>query len=64
MANSPSSDSMIDRIVRVLETFTADRSVQSASQIGRRAALPSSTAHRIVDELVDAGLLGRDEDRR
>ncbi|MGN6221147.1 MAG: IclR family transcriptional regulator [Microbacterium sp.] len=64
MANSPSGDSMTERIVRVLETFTVERSMQSASEIGRRAGLPSSTAHRIVDELVDAGLLERDEDRR
>lgn len=64
MANSPSGDSMTDRIVRVLETFTADRSMQTASEIGRNAGLPSSTAHRIVDELVAAGLLERDEDRR
>jgi DNA-binding IclR family transcriptional regulator len=64
MANSPSGDSMTDRIVRVLETFTADRSMQTAADIGRRAGLPSSTAHRIVDELVAAGLLERDEDRR
>ena len=64
MANSPSGDSMTDRIVRVLETFNAERSMQSASEIGRHAGLPSSTAHRIVDELVAAGLLERDEDRR
>ncbi|WP_106815391.1 IclR family transcriptional regulator [Microbacterium timonense] len=64
MANSPSGDSMTERIVRVLETFTAERSMQSATEIGRRAGLPSSTAHRIVDELVAAGLLERDEDRR
>jgi len=64
MANSPSGDSMTDRIERVLETFTAERSMQSASEIGRHAGLPSSTAHRIVDELVAAGLLERDEDRR
>ncbi|MEV8358405.1 IclR family transcriptional regulator [Microbacterium sp. NPDC076895] len=64
MANSPSGDSMTERIVRVLDTFTAERSMQSASEIGRRAGLPSSTAHRLVDELVAAGLLERDEDRR
>lgn len=55
---------MTDRIVRVLETFSAERTMQTASQIGRRAGLPSSTAHRIVDDLVAAGLLDRDEDRR
>lgn len=64
MANSPSGDSVTERLVRVLETFTNDRTVQTASEIGRRAGLPSSTAHRIVDELVSAGLLDRDDDRR
>ena len=62
MANSPTGDSMTERIVRVLETFTSERTVHSASEIGRRAALPSSSAHRIVDDLVSAGLLDRDED--
>lgn len=64
MANSPTGDSMTGRIVRVLETFTAERPLQTASEIGRRSGLPSSTAHRIVDDLVATGLLERDEDRR
>ncbi|MEV7694341.1 IclR family transcriptional regulator [Microbacterium sp. NPDC089189] len=64
MANSASGDSMTERIVRVLDTFTAERTVQTTSEIGRRAGLPSSSAHRIVDELVASGLLERDEDRR
>ena len=64
MANSASGDSATQRFVRVLETFTPEQAAQSASEIGRRAGLPSSTAHRIVGELVAAGLLERDEDRR
>ena len=64
MANSSSGDSVTDRIVRVLETFTPTRTVQTAAEIGRRAGLPASTAHRIVGELVEAGLLERDDDRR
>lgn len=64
MANSPSGDSVTDRIVRVLETFTTDRTVQTASEIGRRAGLPVSSAHRIVDGLVASGLLERDEEHR
>lgn len=64
MANSPTGDSVTDRLVRVLETFTPTRTVQTASDIGRRAGLPPSSAHRIVSELVDAGLLERDDDRR
>ncbi len=64
MANSPSGDSTIERLVRILETFSTDRTVQTAAEIGRRAGLPSSTAHRIVDDLVEAGLLERDEHHR
>lgn len=64
MANSPSGDSLIERVVRVLDTFGVDRTVQTASAIGRRAGLPSSTAHRLVDELVQAGLLERDDEHR
>ncbi|MCR2783301.1 MULTISPECIES: IclR family transcriptional regulator [unclassified Microbacterium] len=64
MANSPSGESGIDRLVRVLETFTPTRTVQTTAEIGRRAGLPSSTAHRLVGELADAGLLERDENRR
>jgi DNA-binding IclR family transcriptional regulator len=64
MANSSSGDSVTDRLVRVLETFTPTRTVQTAAEIGRRARLPGSSAHRIVGELVDSGLLERDDDRR
>ncbi len=64
MANSPSGESMIVRIVRILDTFSAERTVQTASEIGRRAGLPSATAHRLVDELVAAGMLERDEEHR
>jgi DNA-binding IclR family transcriptional regulator len=64
MANSASGDSVTDRLVRVLETFTPTRTVQTTAEIGRRAGLPSSTAHRIVGELVEAGLLERDDERR
>jgi DNA-binding IclR family transcriptional regulator len=64
MANSSSGETVTERIVRVLETFDADRTVQTASEIGRRAKLPSSTAHRMVAELVQCGLLERDEEHR
>ena len=64
MANSPTGDTMAERIVRVLDTFSTDRTVQTAAEIGRRSGLPSSTAHRIVDELVRAGMLERDDDHR
>ncbi|MGS0562692.1 hypothetical protein [Microbacterium aurugineum] len=40
MANSPSGDSVTERLIRVLETFTPARTVQTAADIGRRAGLP------------------------
>ena len=64
MVNSGSGDSVIDRIVRVLATFDRDRTVQTATEISRRAQLPASTAHRLAAELTGAGLLERDEDGR
>ncbi|CAH0144829.1 HTH-type transcriptional regulator KipR [Microbacterium sp. Bi121] len=64
MANSSSGDSMTDRIVRVLDTFTNDRTMQTASEIAGRTGLPPSSAHRIVGDLIRAGLLERDEENR
>lgn len=64
MANSSSGDSAVDRLIRVLETFTPTRTVQTTSEIGRRAGLPSSSAHRIVGDLITAGLLERDDAHR
>ncbi|MGP6178527.1 IclR family transcriptional regulator [Microbacterium sp. A196] len=64
MANSRSGDSMTVRIVRVLETFSAERTVQTATEIADRSGLPRSTAHRIVGELSAEGILERDEEGR
>jgi len=64
MANSRSGDAMTDRVVRVLETFTTERTHQTTAEIGRRAGLASSTAYRIVDDLVRTGLLERDDEHR
>lgn len=62
MANSRSGDSIVDRVVRILETFDSGRPRQSASEIARRSQLPMSTAHRLVAELAEAGLLDRGDD--
>lgn len=64
MANSQTGDSVIGRLMRVLETFDETRTAQSASEIGRRAGLPSSSAHRLVDDLAQQGILDRDIDGR
>jgi DNA-binding IclR family transcriptional regulator len=64
MANSGSGESVTQRLMRVLETFTPERSALSPAEIGRRAGLPTSTAYRLVDDLVREGLLERDDDAR
>lgn len=64
MANSRSGDSMTERIVRVLDSFTTERTMQTATEIARHSGLPTSSAHRIVGDLIDVGLLERDEEGR
>lgn len=55
---------MIERLVRVLATFDVEHTAQSPSDIARRAGLPASTGHRLVADLVTAGLLERDDEGR
>jgi DNA-binding IclR family transcriptional regulator len=62
VANSRSGDSVIGRVVRVLDTFDSARFSQTAAQIATRAGLPRSTAHRLVTDLIAEGLLERDDD--
>lgn len=59
MANSPSGEAMVDRLVKILETFDSTRTEQTVAQIARRSGLPSSSAYRIVEDLEGAGLLDR-----
>lgn len=59
MANSPSGDSMVERIGRILEAFDGENLSMSVAELGRRANLPSTTVHRLVDELALTGLLDR-----
>jgi DNA-binding IclR family transcriptional regulator len=54
------NDSMIDRVARILEAFSAGERALSPTELGRRAGLPTPTAHRIVGDLVRSGLLERD----
>jgi DNA-binding IclR family transcriptional regulator len=64
MARSSSGESVLTRVMRVLEAFEQETPVLTASQVARRAGLPVATAHRLVTELVRLGLLERDSDRR
>lgn len=64
MANSPSGDSMLDRLVRILDAFDSDNPRLTVSALARRAEVPRATAYRLVDELVSHGLLAREIDGR
>jgi len=64
MANSDSGDSMVERIVRILDAFDAEHTDLSPSDVARRSALPMSSAHRIVHDLLRSGLLERDLEGR
>lgn len=57
MANSTSGQSVITRVVMILDTFDHNRTAQTVTEIATRARLPISTTHRIVGELITAGLL-------
>ena len=62
MANSPSGDSMLDRLVRILDSFDAKNSSMSVATLARRAQIPRATMYRLMEEMVGHGLLARDRD--
>lgn len=64
MANSPSGDAVVDRLVRVLETFDSRHARLSVGAMARRAGLPRSSAYRLVGQLVEHGLLSQHDDGR
>jgi hypothetical protein len=61
LANSGSGEGVVTRVVKILASFDRDHTAQSPRAIGRRTGLPTPTASRLVDELLEAGLPERDE---
>lgn len=57
MANSASGDSVVDRVVRVIEAFPEGASSLQLTELADRAGLPLSSAHRLVRQLSGHGLL-------
>ena len=53
----------LSRVVAVLDTFDATHRHLGATEVATRSGLPLSTAHRLLGELVDAGLLARADGR-
>ncbi len=58
-----SGRSVLSRAMAVLNTFDGTHRDLSATEIAHRVAMPLSTAHRLVVELVVHGLLERHDDR-
>ncbi|MFI7128074.1 IclR family transcriptional regulator [Nonomuraea sp. NPDC050153] len=52
-------DALSSRIATVLAAFRAGDDAVGAAELARRTGLPKSTVHRIMGELVSAGLLER-----
>src|SRR6202034_3762121 len=58
-----SSESVISRIVRIIDAFDRDRAALPLGTLARRADLPLTTTHRLVSELSKYGLLERGPNR-
>lgn len=63
MARSTSGESVLERVIRILDSFDPETPALQVSQIAARAQLPMSTTSRLVDELIQHGLLRRDSRR-
>src|SRR5699024_9013368 len=62
MANSSRGESVVQRVSRILRVFDEEHQILSATQVAQRADLAISTAHRMVQSMVDEGLLLRTPD--
>ncbi|WP_159942329.1 MULTISPECIES: IclR family transcriptional regulator [unclassified Nocardiopsis] len=60
MVRTGNGESVLSRVVRVLEAFDPDHRALRVSEIARRADLHVATASRIVEQLVGHGWLERD----
>ncbi|MFD6895901.1 IclR family transcriptional regulator [Rhodococcus sp. NPDC060086] len=64
MANSPSGDSMLDRVVRILESFDRTQPALTVSALARRADIPQPTIYRLIGEMAQHGLVARESGGR
>jgi DNA-binding IclR family transcriptional regulator len=54
--------SVVGRLLRILESFSPERAELTIPEISRRAGLPSSTVYRLLAELIDRGVIERTAD--
>nr|WP_255459686.1 IclR family transcriptional regulator [Micrococcus sp. TA1] len=59
MANSRSGESVVERLVRILNAFDMDHAELTATEVAARADLSLSTAHRLAGDMTTHGLLRR-----
>jgi DNA-binding IclR family transcriptional regulator len=64
MVRLVTGESVLERAVRILDAFSPDEPALLVTEIARRSGLHVATASRLIAELVDLGLLARDDDRR
>ncbi|MFC8041876.1 IclR family transcriptional regulator [Paenarthrobacter sp. NPDC057355] len=57
MANSTSGDSVVERVVRVISAFPEGATSLQLTELAERAGLPLSSAHRLVRQLAEQGLI-------
>lgn len=62
MANSPSGESVIGRVTRLLAAFGPDTPTMPLRRLAREVDLPVATAHRLLVELEAEGLMVRGSD--
>jgi len=59
MPRTRTGESVVSRVVRILEAFTPDEPALTVTEIARRSGLHVATASRLVAELAAHGLLAR-----
>lgn len=61
MANSASGESVIERVVKIMEAFSKGNPRLPLRELVRMTGMSSSTVHRLANDLAASGLLERDE---
>ncbi|CAN7329075.1 helix-turn-helix domain-containing protein [Arthrobacter sp. LjRoot78] len=64
MPRTQRGESVLSRVVRIVEAFGPGDSALTITEIARRSGLHIATASRLVEELGSFGWLQRDEDRK
>jgi DNA-binding IclR family transcriptional regulator len=57
--DAPGRDTVLGKALLILRAFTAERTTLTFAELQDRTALPRATLHRVADDLLRSGLLGR-----